>query len=50
VCYFHDGWSKLFLDYGAHEGWFILLTHHDGKKEFTVCFFDATLSARTYAT
>jgi hypothetical protein len=40
VCYFRDGWSKFFLDYGAHEGWFILLTHHDGKKDFTVCFFD----------
>jgi hypothetical protein len=26
VCYFHDGWSKFFIDYGAHEGWFILLT------------------------
>jgi hypothetical protein len=49
VCYFRDGWSKFFLDYGAHEGWFILLTRHDGKKDFTVCFFDATLSARTYA-
>jgi hypothetical protein len=49
VCYFRDGWSKFFLDYGAHEGWFILLTRHDGKKEFTICFFDATLSARTYA-
>jgi hypothetical protein len=49
VCYFCDGWSKFFLDYGAHEGWFILLTRHDGKKDFTVCFFDATLSARTYA-
>jgi hypothetical protein len=49
VCYFHDGWSKFFLDYGVHEGWFILLTRHDGKKEFIVCFFDATLSARTYA-
>jgi hypothetical protein len=42
-------WSKFFLDYGAHEGWFILLTCHDGKKEFTVCFFNATLSAHTYA-
>jgi hypothetical protein len=37
VSYFRDGWSKFFLDYGAHEGWFILLTHHDGKKDFTVC-------------
>jgi hypothetical protein len=49
VCYFRDGWSKFFLDYGTHEGWFILLTCHDGKQDFTVCFFDATLSARTYA-
>jgi hypothetical protein len=32
VCYFRDGWSKFFLDYGAHEGWFILLTRHDRKK------------------
>jgi hypothetical protein len=36
VCYFRDEWSKF--------------TRHDGKKDFTVCFFDATLSARTYAT
>jgi hypothetical protein len=21
VCYFHDGWSKFFIDYGVHEGW-----------------------------
>jgi hypothetical protein len=49
VCFFRDGWSKFFFDYGAHEGWFILLTHHDRKKEFAVCFFDATLSARSYA-
>jgi hypothetical protein len=49
VCYFHDGWSKFFIDYGVHEGWFLLLTRHDGKKDFTVCLFDGTLSARTFA-
>jgi hypothetical protein len=49
VCYFRNGWSKFFLDYGTHEGWFIVLTHHDGKKDFTICFFDTTLSAHTYA-
>jgi hypothetical protein len=48
VCYFHDGWSKFFIDYGVHEGWFLLLTRHDGKKDFTVCLFDGTLSARTF--
>jgi hypothetical protein len=48
-CYFRDGWSKFFIDYGVHEGWFILLTRHDGKKDFTVCLFDGTLSARTFA-
>jgi hypothetical protein len=20
VCYFRDGWSKFFIDYGVHEG------------------------------
>jgi hypothetical protein len=50
VCYFRDGWSKFFIDYGMHEGWFILLTHHDGKEDFTVCLFDGTLSARAFAT
>jgi hypothetical protein len=49
VCYFRDGWSKFFIDYGVHEGWFLLLTRHDGKKNFTVCIFDGTLSARTFA-
>jgi hypothetical protein len=49
VCHFHDGWSKFFIDYGVHEGWFILLTRHDGKKDFTVCLFDGTLSARAFA-
>jgi hypothetical protein len=49
VCYFRDGWSKFFIDYGVHEGWFLLLTRHDGKKDFTVCLFDDTLSVRTYA-
>jgi hypothetical protein len=44
VCYFRDGWSKFFIDYGVHEGWFILLTRHDGKKDFTVYLFDGTLS------
>jgi hypothetical protein len=37
VCYFRDGWSKFFIDYGMHEGWFILFTNRDGKRSFTVC-------------
>jgi hypothetical protein len=45
VCYLHDGWSKFFIDYGMHEGWFVLFTRRDGKKTFTVCIFDSTLSA-----
>jgi hypothetical protein len=49
VCYFRDRWSKFFIDYGMHEGWFIHLTHHDGKKDFIVCLFDGTLSSRTFA-
>jgi hypothetical protein len=49
VCYFRDGWSKFFIDYGVHEGWFILLTCHDGKEDFTICLFDGTLSARAFA-
>jgi hypothetical protein len=48
VCYFCDGWSKFFIDYGVHEGWFILLTHHDGKEDFTICLFDGTLSAHAF--
>jgi hypothetical protein len=35
VCYFCDGWSKFFIDYGVHEGWFILLTRQDEKEDFT---------------
>jgi hypothetical protein len=49
ACYFRDGWSKFFIDYGMHEGWFILLTCHDGKGDFTICLFDGTLSARAFA-
>jgi hypothetical protein len=49
VCYFRDGWSKFFIYYGVHEGLFVLLTRHDGKKDFTVCLFDDTLSAHTFA-
>jgi hypothetical protein len=49
VCYFRDRWSKFFIDYGVHEGWFILLTRHDGKKDFTICLFDDTLSACAFA-
>jgi hypothetical protein len=49
VCYFRDGWSKFFIDYGVHEGWFILLTRYDGKEDFTICLFDGTLSARAFA-
>jgi hypothetical protein len=49
VCYFRDGWSKFFIDYGVHEGWFILLTRQDEKEDFTICLFDGTLSARAYA-
>jgi hypothetical protein len=49
VCYFRDGWSKFFIDYGVHEGWFILLTCHDGKEDFTICLFDGTLSTRAFA-
>jgi hypothetical protein len=49
VCYFCDGWLKFFIDYGVHEGWFILLTRQDEKEDFTICLFDGTLSARTFA-
>jgi hypothetical protein len=48
VCYFRDGWSKFFIDYGVHEGSFILLTRQDEKDDFTICLFDATLSARAF--
>jgi hypothetical protein len=48
VCYFRDGLSKFFIDYGVHEGWFLLFTCCDGKWNFTVCIFDGTLSARTF--
>jgi hypothetical protein len=49
VCYFHDGWSKFFIGYGVHEGWFLLFTRRDGKRNFTVSIFDGTLSARIFA-
>jgi hypothetical protein len=49
VCYFRDGWSKFFIDYGVHEGWFILLTRQDEKEDFTICLFDGTLFARAFA-
>jgi hypothetical protein len=49
VCYFRDGWSNFFIDYGVHAGCFILLTRHDGKEDFTICLFDSTLSARAFA-
>jgi hypothetical protein len=49
VCYFRDGWSKFFIDYAVHEGWFLLFTRRDEKQNFTVCIFDGTLSARTFA-
>jgi hypothetical protein len=49
VCYFRDGWSKFFTDYGVHEGWFLLFTRRDGKRNFTVCIFDGTLSTHTFA-
>jgi hypothetical protein len=48
VCYFRDGWSKFFIEYDMHEGWFLLFTRRDGKRNFTVCIFDGTLSARTF--
>jgi hypothetical protein len=49
VCYFRDGWPKFFTDYGVHTGWFLLFTHHDGRRNFIVCIFDGTLCARTFA-
>jgi hypothetical protein len=33
----------------VREGWFLLFTRHEGKKNFTVCIFDSSLSARTFA-
>jgi hypothetical protein len=48
VCYFRDGWSKFFIDYGVHEGWFLPFTRRDGKKNFTICIFNGTLSACTF--
>jgi hypothetical protein len=49
VCYFRDGWSKFFINYDMHKGWFILLTRQDEKDDFTLCLFDGTLSARAFA-
>jgi hypothetical protein len=49
VCYFRDGWSKFFIDYGMHDGWIILLTRQDEKEDFTICLFDRTRSARAFA-
>jgi hypothetical protein len=49
VCYFRDGWSKFFIDYSVHAGWFLLFTRRDGRRNFTVCIFDGTLCARTFA-
>jgi hypothetical protein len=49
VFYFRDGWSKFFIDYSVHEGWFILLTRQDEKEDLTICLFDGTLSARAFA-
>jgi hypothetical protein len=49
VCYFRNGWSKFFGDYGVHAGWFLLFTRRDGRRSFTVCIFDGTLCARTFA-
>jgi hypothetical protein len=48
-CYFRDGWSKFFADYGVHAGWFLLFTRRDGRRNFIVCIFDGTLCARTFA-
>jgi hypothetical protein len=48
-CYFRDGWSKFFADYGVHAGWFLLFTHRDGRRNFIVYIFDGTLCARTFA-
>jgi hypothetical protein len=49
VCYFHDGWSNFFIDYGVREGWSILLTRQDEKDDLTIGLFDGTLSARAFA-
>jgi hypothetical protein len=48
TCYFRDGWTKFFIDYCVHVGWFILLTRHDGKEDFTICLFDGTLFVRAF--
>jgi hypothetical protein len=48
VCYFRNRCSKFFIDYGVHEGWFLLFTRRDGKRNFTVCIFDGTLSTHTF--
>jgi hypothetical protein len=49
VCYFRDGRSKFFIDYGVHEGWFILHTRQDDMEDFTIYLSDGTLSARAFA-
>jgi hypothetical protein len=48
-CYFCDGCSKFFADYGVHAGWFLLFTCRDGRRNFIICIFDDTLCARTFA-
>jgi hypothetical protein len=32
VCYLRDGWSKFFIDYGMHEGWFLSSLVVTGRK------------------
>jgi hypothetical protein len=48
-CYFRNGWSKFFVDYGMHAGWFLLFTHCNKMQDFFVRVFDGTLSARSFA-
>jgi hypothetical protein len=47
-CYFHNGWSKFFGDYGVHAGWFLLFTRCNGMQDFFVRVFNGTLCARSF--
>jgi hypothetical protein len=47
-CYFHDGWPRVFAEYGVQEGWFLLFSHREGTREFFVRVIDGTLCARSF--
>jgi hypothetical protein len=47
-CYFRGGWPQFFKYYDLRVGWSLILTRHDGSRNFIVRVIDGSFCARAF--